>query len=47
MKERSRNILFLPFGALATYFLIELRKEKPFQDIKNKVKKAKDKFNNG
>jgi hypothetical protein len=44
VKDRNRNILFFVLGAITALFVVESRKEKPFEGLKNRAKKLKNLF---
>lgn len=44
MGKNNKNLLFLILGAAAALLVVEARKEKPFEDLKNRVRKLIDKL---
>jgi hypothetical protein len=44
VRERNKNFLFFILGAIAALFVVESRKEKPFEGLKNQARKLMNKI---
>ena len=44
MQHKNRNILFLIIGVISGWMLAEATKDKPFETLKTRISRLKEKF---